>query len=237
MMKTQDDVRRFILAESEARAGKSKGVLAEWSRAIGRNHAYLQQFIKRGTPQKLDEDDRRKLAILMGVPEEMLMAQSDTAISSEDVAASLTRDRDVRSEDVAALIDRGPKRIIRVKGYVGAGGEAHFYNVDSIGDLETIEASDRDSDQTVAARIIGRSLGDFFNGWVITYDDVRSPVTEDLIGELCVVGLSDDRVLVKKIVRNGKRGLFNLVSNVDREPVIEGVRIEWAAKVADVRRG
>ena len=35
---------------------------ASLSRLLGRNAAYIQQFIRRGTPRKLDEDDRRILA-------------------------------------------------------------------------------------------------------------------------------------------------------------------------------
>jgi len=45
---------------------------ADLSRLIGRNPAYIQQFIKRGTPRKLDEEDRRVLARYFGVAEEML---------------------------------------------------------------------------------------------------------------------------------------------------------------------
>ena len=32
--------------------------LASVSKALGRNHAYLQQYIKRGTPQELPEEVR-----------------------------------------------------------------------------------------------------------------------------------------------------------------------------------
>ncbi len=45
---------------------------ADLSRLIGRNPTYIQQFIKRGTPRKLDEEDRRVLARYFGVAEEML---------------------------------------------------------------------------------------------------------------------------------------------------------------------
>lgn len=144
---------------------------------------------------------------------------------------------DVRSEDIAEAIDRGPRKTVIVKGYVGAGGETHIYNVASAGELDTIEASDRDTDQTVALRIIGTSLGAFFNRWYVLYDDVRSPVTDDLIGKLCVVGLSDDRVLIKKIARHGRTKRFDLFSNAEGEPAIKNVSIEWAAKVNDLRQG
>ena len=45
---------------------------ADLSRLIGRNPAYIQQFIKRGTPRKLDEADRHVLARYFGVAEQML---------------------------------------------------------------------------------------------------------------------------------------------------------------------
>jgi len=42
------------------------------SRFLGKNPAYIQQFIRRGTPRRLKEDERRKLARYFGVPETML---------------------------------------------------------------------------------------------------------------------------------------------------------------------
>lgn len=52
---------------------RERGVgLAALSRMLGRNDAYLQQFVKRGTPQRLDERDRRDLSAFFGVAEEAL---------------------------------------------------------------------------------------------------------------------------------------------------------------------
>jgi phage repressor protein C with HTH and peptisase S24 domain len=42
------------------------------SRLIGRNAAYIQQYIKRGNPKKLAENDRRLLARYFGVSEAVL---------------------------------------------------------------------------------------------------------------------------------------------------------------------
>jgi len=47
---------------------------ASLSRLLGRNAAYIQQFIKRGTPKKLAEDDRRTLARYFGIEEALLGA-------------------------------------------------------------------------------------------------------------------------------------------------------------------
>lgn len=45
---------------------------SEISRLLGRNAAYIQQFIKRGSPRKLDDADRRLLARFFGVDEQIL---------------------------------------------------------------------------------------------------------------------------------------------------------------------
>lgn len=42
------------------------------SRLLGRNPAYVQQFIKRGTPRKLSEEDRQTLARYFNVGEDVL---------------------------------------------------------------------------------------------------------------------------------------------------------------------
>jgi hypothetical protein len=42
------------------------------SRMLGRNAAYMQQFVRRGIPRRLGEDERRKLARYFGVSETLL---------------------------------------------------------------------------------------------------------------------------------------------------------------------
>lgn len=46
--------------------------LAALSALIGRNTAYLQQFVRKGSPRKLEESDRRRLAQFLGVDESAL---------------------------------------------------------------------------------------------------------------------------------------------------------------------
>lgn len=45
---------------------------ASISRLLGRNPTYVQQFIKRGVPRRLSEEDRRRLAAHFNVPEQSL---------------------------------------------------------------------------------------------------------------------------------------------------------------------
>lgn len=57
---------------------RSRGVsLAQLSGLIERNAAYLQQFVRRGSPRKLEERDRQKLAEFFGVSEAELGASEE----------------------------------------------------------------------------------------------------------------------------------------------------------------
>jgi hypothetical protein len=51
------------------------------SKLLGRNPAYIQQFVKRGSPRKLDETDRKLLARYFGV-DEVLLGAPDTPRAS-----------------------------------------------------------------------------------------------------------------------------------------------------------
>lgn len=65
-----DPVRQLILSRTDELGTTLKALSA----AMSRNHAYLQQFVHRGVPAKLKEDDRRKLARLLDVEETELGA-------------------------------------------------------------------------------------------------------------------------------------------------------------------
>jgi SOS-response transcriptional repressor LexA len=55
------------------------------SRLLGKNAAYIQQFIKRGTPKQLTEKDRRTLARYFGIAEEELGGPAlDSAATGEE---------------------------------------------------------------------------------------------------------------------------------------------------------
>lgn len=63
-----------------ARLAEARGVsLTALSRMIGRNAAYLQQFVKRGSPRRLDERDRRALAAFFGIDERQLGGEAEVA--------------------------------------------------------------------------------------------------------------------------------------------------------------
>lgn len=104
--------------------------LAALSAMLGRNAAYLQQFVRRGSPRMLAERDRRLLADYFGVAEQVLGADERPAfrLPRLDVAASAGPGALVDGEIVlgAEAIDpalarrlglrEGQAAIIRVRG-------------------------------------------------------------------------------------------------------------------------
>ena len=67
---TMDPTRQRLMALAAVR-GVSLSAL---SALLGRNAAYLQQFVRKGSPRKLEENDRRTLAEFFGVDEAELGA-------------------------------------------------------------------------------------------------------------------------------------------------------------------
>lgn len=117
---------------------------------------------------------------------------------------------------------------VPVVGYVQAGAEAVLFSAGQ-GPFDYVTAPEGSTEHTVAAEIRGTSLGPLFNEWLVFYDDVRSPVTEDLYGALCIVGLPDGKVVVKQIKPSRSPGLYHLVSQT--EGMMPDQEVLWAAKV------
>jgi DNA-binding XRE family transcriptional regulator len=131
------------------------------------------------------------------------------------------------------LTGRGPmrakdKHLAKVVGCVGAGAAMVLYSDGQEPD-EWVEAPDGSTADTVAVEVKGESLGPIFDSWLVFYDDRRDPVTRDMLGKLCILGLADGRVLIKKLAKGGIAGYWTLLSNFD--PPIYDVVLEWGAVV------
>lgn len=130
-------------------------------------------------------------------------------------------------EDIAA-----DTRTIPVWGKAGAGGEINSFHGDNA-EIGRISAPADANEQTGAVEISGDSLGPVFNGWFAIYDEVRTPPTTDMMGELCVVELTDGRVFIKTL-KQGRGKRLELHSNYGA-PLYD-VKVKWAAKVKNVVR-
>lgn len=105
------------VGEALERMAAARGVsLSELSRLIGRNLAYLQQFVRRGTPRHLAERDRQMIAQFLGVDEALLGGpprDETVSVPYLTVAASAGRgliagdERAIRHELFTARMLRG----------------------------------------------------------------------------------------------------------------------------------
>lgn len=136
--------------------------------------------------------------------------------------------------DRVALVEKGVSSV-PVVGYVGAGAQTTLYaegDGEAGDEFDAVAAPENATPHTVAVEVRGVSLGELFDRWLIYYDDRRDPVTSDLVGKLCVVGLTDGRILVKKLKRGQLPGHFTLLSNT--EPPIYDAALVWAARVTNM---
>lgn len=113
---TEAGARSRLVALASAR-GVS---LAALSALIGRNTTYLQQFVRKGSPRKLEENDRRTLAQFFGVSEGELGA----GVREEAVVVGTGKGRPVPSSLRTALADWADIPRLPLGASAGAGAHA-----------------------------------------------------------------------------------------------------------------
>jgi hypothetical protein len=138
--------------------------------------------------------------------------------------------RRIAPEDLAFTggQDAPKKSTVPVVGYVGAGGEAHYYAV-SQGNLDEVEVPEIPTDISQIFEVKDTSLGPYFNRWMVFHDEPRDPPTPDLFGYLCVVALKDGRVLLRQIEPGVTEGHFDLIPQSGE--TIKDMQVAWAARV------
>ena len=197
----QDDPRGRLKALADARGDS----LAALSAMIGRNAAYLQQFVMRGSPRRLAEDDRRRLADYFGVDEAALggpQPRRAFTVPRLDVAASAGPGALVDSEIVLGAEALDPALAARLGLREGLTG---------------------------IVRVRGDSMEPgLIDGDLIVVDRARR--SPDTTGAVFVLRV-DDAVMVKRVVR-GRGGVTISSDNPSAPPVPEGTvevigRVVW----------
>nr|WP_047167992.1 S24 family peptidase [Sphingomonas sp. Y57] len=159
------------------------------SRLLGRNPAYIQQFIKRGSPRRLAEEDRIRLAAYFRVPEARLGGRSSDRSNGAAAAAALV------------TIPR-----IAIGASAGPGGVAEIEERDRPIAFDDGMLRDLGAGRRTALSII-RVAGDSMEPTLRNGDDIL--VDRDAIeirtGGIYVLRL-DDLLMVKRLLRD-QRGL------------------------------
>lgn len=154
---------------------------------------------------------------------------------SEPRAEHLQKLAEVANTTVERLLNISeltlPDDHIPVVGYVGAGAAIMPYDDHSHGDgLDFVERPPFVQGRAVAVEVRGDSLYPVAeDGWRLVYTGEQTILEDEVLNKLCVVQLEDGRMLVKRLMRGTKPLHYHLVSS--NAPVIEDVRIQWAARV------
>lgn len=190
--------------------------LASLSEMLGRNPSYLQQFIRKRSPRKLEEGDRQMLAEFFGIAESELREDS-SGVREKSLAAPLSRAAPLplSSPDGAAFVDI-PRLAIGASAGPGAltAAEAAF---------DTIRFSRRwlaeqgfEARQLSAIRVEGDSMEPLLNdGDEILVDRTPRPFRDGIH----VVRLGDS-LMVKRVASAGAERFSLLSQNLAYPPVI-----------------
>jgi len=116
---------------------------------------------------------------------------------------------------------------VPLKGYVGGGGLVARHTIDE-DQLARVSGPRDASEATAALEIRGDSLGAEVDGWVLFFQDEKQRPTKALNG-LCVVGLSDGRVLLRRIQPSRLQKRYHLTLG-GQAPILD-TPIEWASPV------
>ncbi|HEX7874121.1 MAG TPA: S24 family peptidase [Sphingobium sp.] len=215
---------RAVLDRLIRERGTSYGAL---SGLLGRNPAYIQQYVKRGTPRKLDEEDRRKIARFLGVDEQLLRA-------AEDMAPIAAMGRAAGREHVLIPVPR-----LSLGASAGAGTlDEDERAADAIGFNERwLRDLGGRPDSLSIIRVDGESMAPTLSDG----DDImvdRSDGAERLRDGIYVLRL-EDSLMVKRIALTLKKGRFSVRSDNSAYPDWEDVapqsvsivgRVIWAGR-------
>ncbi|WP_037455065.1 S24 family peptidase [Sphingobium chlorophenolicum] len=216
-----EHVRAFL----DERIAERKSSYADISRLIGRNPAYIQQFIKRGTPRRLEEQDRRIIARFLGISEHLL---SGFPLRETEPPQPLTRARSMP--------------VPRLSLGASAGGgtlDIEERSMESVAiDCRWLQEIGVRPPHVSIIRVDGESMTPTLNHGdeiMVDHSDNMSRLRDGIY----VLRL-DDVLLVKRIAMGPRRDEFSIVSdnilypswsNVDPALVAIIGRVVWAGRI------
>lgn len=204
----QDTYRQWLAAGLNKMA---RGARSQLAAELGIDAGAVSRML--GGTRKVHLEEVPIIARFLGVPPPELAGEH---IESAHVLADTPED--------------GGAATVPVVGKVVAGEQLDYRPLDEVAN-DRVAAPYNATKKTVAFRVDGDSMGEWLDKWLVFFDDVRSPPTPDLHGQLCVVQLADGRRVLKLLKNGTKKGRFTLLSDRNLTPPIENVEVRWAAKV------
>ena len=185
---------------------RERGVdYAALSARIGRNSAYIQQYIKRGSPRRLADQDRARIAAFLGVPESMLGgAETRVALQRFGTAAG--------GRDMVLV----PKLAIGASAGAGASIDGEAVEGSIAFDPRWLRDLGADASALSIIRVAGDSMAPTLNDG----DDILVDGA-DAAGRLrdgIYVLRMDDALMVKRVARVPVQGRISVISDNDQYP-------------------
>jgi transcriptional regulator with XRE-family HTH domain len=207
-----DNPETHTMAKSIQICGKGRGVMrARWIRGL-RKHLGLNQT---------------QFSEKVGVTQSSVSRWEKGAEPEIDAWETLKLIADASS--YALLDETETRNSVPVVGYVGASQEVNLFDV-SQGPLDYVPVPPFANEHTVAVRVRGDSMAGIADeGWTLYYSERRSEPDPNWIGRLCIVGLKNGSVRVKKIFPGRQPGKYDLYSS-NATPLMDQ-DVQWVAKV------
>jgi phage repressor protein C with HTH and peptisase S24 domain len=123
--------------------------------------------------------------------------------------------------------------LVPIIGRVGANpdGLVLLANGQEAGDLVPVPPGG--AENAVALRVVGHSMrGVADDGALIYFEDQRTPPSPDMLGHVVVVETDTDEVLVKRLLRGSRAGVYDLESIAG--PTRQDARLRWAAHITAI---
>lgn len=211
-----DAIRKNILD-----AAADKGIdLKEISLRLGKNHAYMHQFIHKGTPKRLHADDRSMVSQILGIKETELGAPPETATPGGGTFAS--SNATVSSE----RLETGPT--IPLYGTAVGGVDGQFELNGNLMDRVKAPASLWTVKKAYAVRCAGESMEPRYeDGETIFVDPDRRVTRNDyVVAQIRAQEDGPPLAFVKKFVRWNSEVLVLNQFNPQKELVFDAKLVE-----------
>lgn len=153
--------------------------------------------------------------------------QSPRAESLEALASALgtTSDYLLGRTDVKG----SAVRTTTIVGRAGAATDGRLVYAEGNGGLGEVMLPEGTDSSSVAIEIEGYSMGLLADGALVFYSETHAAPTDDMLGQIVVVGLEDGSVLLKRLLRGSEPGLYDLESI--NGPMLRDQRVIWAAHI------
>lgn len=216
-----EDDPRIVLERLVAERGDN---YSDLSRLLKRNPAYIQQFIKRGTPRKLDEEDRRVLARYFGVAEERLGGRTARGAPP------------VKSRSLPAIVPV-PRLSLGASAGLGTLDEDERATGVMAFDANWLRHLGVRPQRVSIIRVDGESMAPTLNDGdeiMVDHDDDAARLRDGVY----VLRL-DGVLMVKRLAMGPRRGLFSVISDnphypdwIDIDPalVVIAGRVVWTGR-------